>query len=148
MGTNDAQPLAVLDKNNQKKYLAYGSNQWQEEYGRRVNNFLKIFTDKKITVFWIGLPIMRDKNFSEKMKLIDSIYEKQTSNFENSYFVSTWELLSDGEGNYAASLPDKNGQLRATRVSDGIHLTFFAGNIVVGYFLQQLKLKIPLEPAE
>jgi hypothetical protein len=145
MGTNDVQSLTVVNEKNQKKYLIFGSDKWQEEYDKRVQDFMKIITDKKITVFWVGLPIMREKNFSDNIKLINSIYEKEVNNFENSYFISTWELLCDKKGNYAAFLADKNGQNKATRVSDGIHLTFFAGKIATEQIIGQIQSKIILK---
>ena len=146
MGNNDAQPLAVVDENNKKKYLSFGKDEWKEEYGKRVGDFLRIMDEKKIVVFWVGLPIMREKNFSDKMKLINSIYEAESDKFKNSHFICTWSLLSDGEGNYAAFLQDEKGLNRATRAFDGIHVTFFSGKIITENILEKVESEIALEP--
>lgn len=145
MGTNDAQQLTLVDQKGKKTYLKFGTEEWKEEYGRRVEDFLKIFNDRNIIVFWVGLPSMCEPNYSERIKIIESIQEAQMNNFQNFSFISTWDLLSDDAGNYLAFLPDKNGQYRATRVSDGIHLTFFAGNIVLEKVLKQVDSKLSLE---
>jgi len=145
MGNNDAQSLTVVDENDTRKYFIFGKDGWEEEYGKRVNDFLKIMEEKEIVVFWVGLPIMREKNFSDKMKLINSIYEAECNKFKNSHFISTWFLLADEEGNYAAFLQDEKGLNRATRASDGIHVTFFSGRIITKNILEQIESKIPLE---
>ena len=144
LGSNDHQPLKINNEQGEIVYLSFGSNKWREEYAKRVNNFVKFFEDNDIKVFWIGLPTMRDENYSEKVKIINGIQERVISNFENAYFISTWSLLSDKDGNYAAFLLDKKGQNKATRASDGIHLTFFAGNIIVEKVISELKEKSSL----
>jgi len=47
--------------------------------------------------------------------------------------------LADEKGNYLSSMPDEQGIYRAIRQSDGIHLTYFGGKMVVNEFLNVLK---------
>jgi hypothetical protein len=137
LGANDDQPLKVMDEQGQKRYLKFGTTKWREEYGKRVANFIKIFQDQKATVFWIGLPIMRDKDRAARMKIINSVCEKQVKGSESAYFISTWELLCNEKGGYAAFLPNQKGKYQATHASDGIHLSFFSGSILVKQILGQ-----------
>ncbi|MDD5146708.1 MAG: DUF459 domain-containing protein [Candidatus Pacebacteria bacterium] len=144
LGANDDQPLKVMNEQGQKRYLKFGTAQWREEYGRRVANFIKIFQDHEATVFWVGLPIMRDQDRAERMKVINSVCQKQIKGLENSYFIATWELLCNKKGGYAAFLPNQKGQYQATHASDGIHLSFFSGSILVKQILGQVDALLAL----
>jgi hypothetical protein len=145
MGTNDAQSFEMMSPEGQREIFKYGTQKWEEEYRRRVREFLNIFQENHILVYWIGLPIMKDPVYSEKIKGLDLIYEQEILNFSNARFIPTWSLLADQNGNYASSLLDIKGRQMATRVSDGIHLTTFAGELVVEHVLKIIKEAIALE---
>lgn len=141
LGANDNQNL----KTAAGKFIWYGNPGWNEEYAKRLNTFLQIFEDNKITVFWVGIPIMRDAEFSNEMNNLNSIYEKEIQNYKNMYFISTWKLLVDESGNYTDYLPDANGQLRLARVRDGIHVQYFAGGIISKEIISRMSEVIKLE---
>lgn len=143
LSSNDAQSITTPQG---IPIAYYGSKNWNQEYSKRVSNLLDIFEENKIMVFWIGFPIMKNKVFSNKIKNLNSIYEKEIQKRENAYFFSTWELLADVNGNYLAYLPDEQGIYRATRQADGVHLTYFAGNLVVRKFIEKMEGIIKLEP--
>ena len=140
-GSNDNQGLVTSEG----KVISYGKEGWNEEYSKRVSNFLEIFQKNNITVFWIGLPVMKEKKFSEMVQNLNSIYETEVKNHKNAYFVPTWDLLDDGQGNYTAYLPDETGQYKLARVSDGIHLQFFGGRIIVKEVIKKMGERINLE---
>jgi hypothetical protein len=140
-GSNDNQGLITSDG----KVISYGKEGWNEEYSKRVSNFLEIFEKNNIIVFWIGLPIMKEKNFSERVQNLNSIYETEVKSHKNSYFIPTWSLLADGQGNYTAYLADEKGQQRLARVSDGIHLQFLGGRIIVKEVIKKIEERIKLE---
>lgn len=136
LSSNDAQSI-ITPKGN--LIANYGSPNWNEEYAKRVSSLLDIFEKNNITVFWIGFPVMKNKSFSDRIKNLNSIYEEECQKRKNAYFFSIWELLADEKGNYLSSLPDEKGIYRAIRLSDGIHLTYFGGKIVINEFLKVLK---------
>lgn len=142
LGLNDAQAITT-EKG--EALFNYGSEKWKEKYGERVGELLEIFQENNITVFWLGLPVMKSKIFSEKMKNLNSIYETEVQNFKNAYFISTWNLLADKDGNYAAYLPDEKGQMRLVRNSDGIHLQYLGGKILVKEVAAKIKGVLKLE---
>jgi len=135
LSSNDAQSITT-SKGDLITY--FGSPNWNEEYAKRVSSLLDIFEKNNITTFWIGFPIMKNKAYSERIKNLNSIYEKECQKRKNAYFFSTRELLADEKGNYLSSLPDEKGISRALRQSDGIHLTYFGGKMVVNEFLNVL----------
>jgi hypothetical protein len=142
IGANDNQNLRTAEG----KIIWYGNPGWSEEYAGRVSNFLKIFEENNITVFWVSQPIMRDKKFSDAMKNLNSVDENEIKNHKNAYFISIWNLLADSQGNYTDYLPDASGKLKLARVWDGIHVHYFAGGIVSQEIIKQIKTVINLEP--
>lgn len=142
LSANDAQSILT---SNRALVANYGDPNWNQEYSKRVSRLLDIFEKNNITVLWIGFPIMKNQTFSNRIKNLNSIYEEEAQKRENVYFFSTWELLSDENGNYIASLRDEQGIFRALRQSDGIHLTYFGGKLVVDEFIQRMREIIKIE---
>lgn len=145
LGLNDAQALTTPEGKVVVNYVKFGKEEWKKEYGKRVENLLNIFKENKILVFWIGLPIMKNKSFSDKIEILNSIYEEVTKNYENAYFIPTQNLLADENGNYTAYLKEKDGKNRLVRSGDGIHLTYFGGEIVVQEIIEEMQKVIKLE---
>lgn len=144
LGSNDAQSLTKnLDGKN--SVLNYGTKEWDNEYGQRVLDFLEIFKENRITVFWVGLPIMRNNTYSEKMRHLNSIYEKGVKNFTNAYFISIWDLFADENGNYTDYLVDEKGKYILVRLQDGIHFSYLGGKIAVKEVIKKIGEKIKLE---
>lgn len=146
LGLNDSQAITTPKGKVVVNFIYVGKEKWNKEYAKRVSKFLDIFKENDIIVFWIGLPVMRKKTFSDKVKNLNSIYEKEIKNYENSYFISTWDLFVDKDGNYVSYLVDKKGKKRLTRASDGIHLTYFGGKILAEKVIERIKEVIELEP--
>lgn len=142
LGSNDAQGLT-----NSKGILQiyYGQPGWNQQYAQRVANFLNIFKENNIAVFWLGLPIMRSTDFSGKMNNLNSIYEQECQKNEV-VFVSTWHLLTDSQGNYTAYLPDENGKNILVRISDGIHLQYAGGEIIKKELFRIMEQVLNLTP--
>jgi hypothetical protein len=146
IGMNDAQALTDPDGKVVVNYLKFGKEEWIKEYSKRVSDLLEIFEENNVLVFWIGLPIMRDKAYSDKVKILNQIYEEEVKKYENAYFISTWELLTDEKGNYTSYLLDEKGKKNLARASDGIHLTYFGGKIVVEKIIKEMEKTIKFEP--
>jgi hypothetical protein len=138
-GTNDVQALTTPEGKVVVNYLKFGQKDWDEEYAKRVDRILEILKEKEVFVFWIGLPIMKNPALSQKIAHLNSIFEKETQKFENSYFISTWSLLSDEQGNYTDYLLDEKGVRKLVRTSDGIHLQYFGGKIVSQEIIKIMK---------
>ena len=72
---------------------------------------------------WIGLPIMREAGFDQRMVDLDRIYAEQAAGLEGVEHVPTRALFADVDGEYAAYLPGPDGAMRPMRNRDGIHLS-------------------------
>jgi len=144
LGSNDAQSFT---KNSDSKniVLNYGTKEWDSEYAQRVSDFLKIFEENHIFVFWIGLPIMKNENYSEKVRHLNSIYEKEIQDYKNAYFISTWDLFADEKGNYTDYLTDEKGRSQLARLQDGVHFSYIGGQIAVKEVIKKMGERIKLE---
>jgi hypothetical protein len=145
LGSNDAQALTTSKGEVVVGYSSVGKERWNSEYGNRTSALLDIFKQNNITVFWIGLPIMKEEDFSNKMSNLNSIYEEEVKKYESAYYISIWGLLADEDGNYAAYLPDGEGRMKSARVSDGVHLQYFAGGLVAEEVISKMKEVMKLD---
>jgi len=145
IGNNDVKSFKAWNQDGKRIFLEFGTSQWKEAYRKKIKNFLQIFSDRGINVYWIGLPMMQDQNFSNQIKELNEIYKEEMVNFPNVQFISIWDLLSDGNGNYATYLKGNDGKYYETRREDGIHLTHFSGGIISQKVVDEISKKIKLE---
>ena len=141
-GSNDAQSFKISGGNS---IAYYGTNKWDEKYGDRVLSILDTFTDNNITVFWIGVPVMKNTSLSRKMLNINSIYKETIQDYENAMFIPTWTLLTDKYGNYSDYLLNQSGKYQKARTSDGVHLQYFGGAIITNRVIDAMKKRMELE---
>lgn len=106
---------------------------WREVYAARVDSVLQAFRERKIPVIWVGLPVMKNENFSADMAKLNEIYKERTQRQADVY-VDLWEAFSDEKGQYSAFGPDIDGEIVKIRSADGVHFTP-AGAVSVGHFV-------------
>lgn len=144
-GANDAQDIKTVGG----KAIHYGdSEQWKIAYGNRVKNFLEIFQQNGITVFWVGNPIAKTVKYSNRMSTLNSVYEQEVKDYPSARFISTWEMLMGPDGKYSDYLKDEDGKMRLARASDGIHASSFGASIMVKEVLKKIKEDLSLELKE
>ncbi|MCX6722802.1 MAG: DUF459 domain-containing protein [Candidatus Staskawiczbacteria bacterium] len=135
-GANDNQNLTDEGGN---LIVKYGGQAWQEEYAKRVSDMLDVFKENNITVFWVGLPVMRKAIYSQYVENLNLVYQNECQKYQNAYFISTWKTLADNNGNYSAYLKDKQGKNELARIGDGVHLTYFGGALVTDEILKKIQ---------
>lgn len=109
------------------------SAHWRELYAAKIDALTATFREKKIPVIWVGLPVMKNENFSSYAAKLNEII-KQRATAEGAIFVDLWDALSDEKGQYIAFGPDINGQIVKIRTGDGVNLTA-AGGASVAHFV-------------
>lgn len=106
----------------QGKNQKFGSEAWQKTMSGRVGSVLKMLKDKKVAVYWVGLPIMRSPKQNDAMQQLNSIFRQQA--FLNGVkFIDTWNGFADQFGRYSAYGADLTGKIRRLRDKDGIQFT-------------------------
>jgi hypothetical protein len=116
-----------------------GSPSWDAEYHRRVDGVTRELNAKGIHVVWLGLPIPGGPGFKRSFPVVNRILESVASTHpKGATFVDTWHLLDDAHGHYAAYLR-VHGKLTLMRLSDGIHYTDAAGDLIARAVLARLR---------
>lgn len=110
------------------------TDRWRELYQARVDQLLTVLAERRVPVYWAGLPAMRQPNVAAEASFLNDIFKSRTFN-ANVRFVDVWEGFVDEEGRYVAIGPDVNGQTRRLRRPDGVGLTP-AGNRKFAFYVE------------
>ena len=141
-GSNDSQGL--MDPAGDV-YSAH-SDGWRAEYRRRVETTLDTVAAPDRLVVWVGLPPMRDGEFSQRLADIDRIYREAAAAHEGVLYVDTWSLFSDDHGQYVAYLDD-GGNVAQVREPDGVHLTRAGGDRLAEAVMDAIDEHVELAPS-
>ncbi|MFA5742801.1 MAG: DUF459 domain-containing protein [Candidatus Paceibacterota bacterium] len=134
-GSNDN--TSIIDSDG-KMVASYGSGGWDDQYRKRIDKMLDLFTEAKAEIFVIGVPIMKNKALSSDISHLNSLFKEESGKYANAHFISTWDMLSDSSGNYTEYLLDKDGKQRLSRTADGVHLQYFAGYYVSNAIIEEM----------
>ncbi|MFL5962184.1 MAG: DUF459 domain-containing protein [Gaiellaceae bacterium] len=117
---------------------ALGSPSWNAEYKRRVDGVTRELNAQGVHVVWLGLPIPDGPGFKKSFPIVNRILESvAAAHPKAATYVDTWHLLDDAHGRYAPYLR-VHGRLTLMRLSDGVHYTAAAGDLVAQQVLKQL----------
>jgi uncharacterized protein len=117
IGTNDRQPIREGDETAEPL-----TDRWRALYRARVDALVKVFTDRKVPLIWVGLPPVQSESLSRDLASLNEITRDVVTRAGATY-VDIWPGFVDDRDRYAASGPDPEGQIAKLRTSDGIHFT-------------------------
>lgn len=117
LGANDRQPLRDGDQT-----LDPLSDRWREVYRARADALIKVFSDRKIPLVWVGTPPMRSETLTRDLGSINEIVRDAVTKAGGSY-VDVGPGFSDDRNHYTATGPDLDGQNAKLRTADGVHFT-------------------------
>lgn len=120
---------------NGRERAVVGSDEWREEYGRRVDRFIKILKRRGIALYWVGQPIMRRYELNDPAQMMNDIV-RDKAYLNGIKFIDIQAHFADEAGNYAPYGPDLAGKQRLLRESDGVLFTA-AGNRKLAHFVEQ-----------
>ncbi len=129
LGVNDGVPMTDGTANAEPR-----TDRWRELYQARVDQLLAAFAERRVPVYWTGLPAMRRPGLTAEASFLNDIFKSRTFT-ANARFVDVWEGFVDEEGRYVAIGPDVNGQPRRLRRPDGVGLTP-AGNRKLAFYVE------------
>jgi len=117
-GTNDQQGIVEGGK-----VLAFGTPDWRQAYGARVDALVTLLRRQGAAVYWVGLPKMRSEGFDHKAQLINGVIQQHMAAL-GVRFIPTDGATEDTHGAYAAYLPGgASGKMTLMRANDGIHMS-------------------------
>lgn len=135
IGANDGQGIQV-----DKKPLQFGTPAWEEEYAKRVGQFLELLLKDNAKVYWVLLPRMRSPVFDRRTQSMNAFLQAQFKHVNNLVFISPDALMAGGPVNgymeYAITDGKKSERLRG---EDGIHLSDSGARRLAAGLLQAIQ---------
>jgi hypothetical protein len=95
---------------------------WQRVIAARVESYVAMLRRHGATVYWVGLPAMRDAAFDADARAMDEFYRALMQRLGVPY-IDIRPLTVDGHGVYQAYYADKDGSPKLLRAGDGIHMS-------------------------
>lgn len=117
-GGNDGQAIQIDDT-----WYDFASPEWLAEYRARVGSLMAELDASGRDVYWMGMPIVRDADFRQKVEVMNEIYRSEAVAFDLVTYIDSWSVFTGPDGGYSEYLTDQNGDLVDMRLNDGIHLT-------------------------
>lgn len=125
-GPNDAQGMLVRGK---RTPVNMGTEEWRDEYARRVRNFAELFLARGCRVYLLLQPFDEAKKHAPLMRDVNAAFAKAVllagTGQDRLALFDVPALIERGTQERAAASPDKKPA--ALKNADGIHLTFAGG---------------------
>jgi hypothetical protein len=95
---------------------------WQQVIGQRIESYVAMLRRHGATVYWVGLPAMRDSGFDSDATSMDAFYAA-TMRRLGVPFIEIRPYTVDGSGQYEAYYQDADGTAKLLRAGDGVHMS-------------------------
>lgn len=116
LGVNDAQDMW------EGKLYTFMSDDWKRVIGARVDAFVAVARSTGASVYWVGLPAMRDPVLDAKVQALNAFFAAHAKALGVPFFATRARSV-DAQGHYASHLPDpKTGTPLLIRTGDGVHM--------------------------
>ena len=115
-GANDATNIRT-----EHGTLVFAEAGWRQAYQGRVLAMMRQLTAGGARVLWLGLPPMRDANFSEKAQYLNRIFAQSARRVRGVEYLELSRLIADKQGEYVTFRRGPGGALVRYRLDDGVH---------------------------
>jgi len=132
IGSNDRQQISVHGET-----LRPQTEQWTEEYTKRVTEFAETLKKSNKPFLWVGLPPFKSPAMTSDMLAFNDV-QKTAVEATGGTFIDIWDGFADENGAFTSTGPDMNGQPVRLRSSDGINLTREARRKIAFYLEKPL----------
>jgi hypothetical protein len=131
VGVNDRYNIRLSARDR----FVVGTDEWREEYGRRVDRVIKTLKKRGAAVYWVGQPIMRRADANEPAQVMNDVVREKA--YLNSIkYIDITAQFADEAGNYTPYGPDLAGKQRLVREADGVLFTW-AGYRKLAHFVER-----------
>jgi hypothetical protein len=135
LGSNDNQAMTGDGSNG----ASFGSSDWRAEYSRRVGGLMDEVVKTGRTLFWIGVPIVRQDNKLESYQYINAVFQEQAALRPGRVvYIDTYNLMKGPGGSYSDYLPNSSGDLVLARAPDGTHYTRFGADKIAALIVGKM----------
>jgi len=123
----------------------FGSLAWRKEYRRRVATIMDTVTGAGAYLVWIGLPIAKSEERTQRYDTINAIVESEAAKRPGRVsYLDTYFFFAGANGGFAQYVKDASGQLVKMRADDGVHFERPAGDLIATKVLSQLESRFDL----
>ena len=137
-GANDERGI----RDEKHKGYVFESKGWQRVYVSRIDVIYSELAKRKVTVVWVGLPAIRDKDANAGAVFLNRLYAAEAAKFAGR-FLPLSDSFVDSSGQFAAYLPDKKGHLREVRINDGVHFTSYGYGLIAEKVYSTITSPVP-----
>jgi hypothetical protein len=95
---------------------------WQDIIGHRIESYVAMLRRHGASVYWLGMPAMRDPAFDGDTTRMDAFYA-ETMQRLGVPFIDIRPFTVDGDGRYQAYYADADGAPKLLRALDGVHMS-------------------------
>jgi hypothetical protein len=118
----------------------FGSPSWRAEYRRRVATVMDTVTRNGAYLVWIGLPISRDSEQTQRFDVMNTIVQGEAAKRPGRVsYLDTYFFFAGDDGGYAQYVEDSTGRLVKMRADDGVHFERPAGDLIAAKVLERLE---------
>lgn len=135
-GANDSQGIKTPEG---KIFQEAGTDGWNAEYRRRVAGTMDLLKADNRLVIWVGQPIMRSAELSERMAALNSIYKEEAAKRPWVRYFDLWPLFVTSSGAYDPYIADDDGEVKLMRNPDGVHLVRDGGEKAARHIMELIK---------
>jgi hypothetical protein len=118
IGANDAQGFQI-----DRTVYAFGTTQWNAVYAERARNFLNLLGQDGARIIWLGMPVMREPNFSKRMMTVSALTKSVVTEYPQVTWLDPNLFLNDAGTSFTQFRFNQKGQMIRLRGDDGIHLS-------------------------
>ena len=144
LGMNDYQNFYA----DNGKVLVKETEDWESAYRDKVITHLDVLFANTKKVYWLGMPVVRDKIYNAQLLYIEDLQKKIASEY-SSIILNKFSLssIAPGEGvPYTDTVKTAEGKKIRLMKDDGHHYTVSGGEYIVQPFLELLYKDWDLEP--
>jgi hypothetical protein len=118
LGLSDIRNMRVAHR----KWVRWNTPEWRAAYGKEIDRLIKALKERKVAVYWVGLPVMPEYKTNEAVNVLNDIYRKHTY-INQAKFVDTLNGFTDQTGRFILYGPDITGKNKRLRAPDGSFTT-------------------------
>lgn len=131
VGVNDRYNIRISTRDR----FIVGTDEWRDEYGKRVDRLIKTLKKRGAAVYWVGQPIMRRPDANEPAQVMNDVV-REKAYLNGIKYIDITAQFADDAGNYTPYGPDLAGKQRLVREADGVLFTL-AGYRKLAHFVER-----------
>jgi hypothetical protein len=103
-----------------------------DAWGAEADALMEIITADDAAVWWVQPPPMIEGEGSRRVAELRATHDELAARWPGTGLIDGTAVLAGPDGGFASELPDANGQPKAVRLSDTVHLTAFGSQLLGG----------------